>query len=68
LLARLELDARQLRHAVDELRDLVAELGTDLVERDVGVLDDVVEQRCRERRLVQLEPGEDLRPRPTGGR
>ena len=49
LLAALELDARQLRHALDEVRDLVAELGADVVERDVGVLDGVVEKRRRER-------------------
>ena len=43
LFAALELHARQLRDALDELRDLVAELGTDAFQLDLGVLDDVVE-------------------------
>ena len=68
VLAALELDAGQLGHALDELCDLVPELGLHLVELDARVLDDVVEQRRGERRLVELEPGEDLRRRPTGGR
>ena len=33
VLAALELDARQLRDALDELRDLVAELGAQLLDR-----------------------------------
>ena len=64
VLAALELDARQLRDALDELRDLVAELGPDLVDLVVRVLDDVVEERRRERRLVELQAGEDLRGAP----
>ena len=64
VLAALELDARQLGDALDELGDLVAELGLHLVEIDARVLDDVVEQRGGERRLVELEPGEDPRHAP----
>ena len=67
LLAALEADARQLRDAVDELRDLVAELGLDVVERDVGVLDDVVEQRRGDRLVVQLELRTDARDRIRDG-
>ena len=61
VLAALEVDAGQLRDAVDELRDLVAELGAQLLELDVGVLDDVVQQRGRDRLLVEAELGADLR-------
>ena len=64
VLAALELDARQLRDALDELRDLVAELGADVLDLDAGVLDRVVEERGGERRLVHLQPGEDLRGAP----
>ena len=61
VLAALELDARQLGDAVDELRDLVAELGAELLEVGLGVLDDVVQERCCDRLLVQAELGADLR-------
>ena len=61
LLARLELDARQLRDAVDELGDLVAELVLDLVERRLGVLDDVVQERGGDRLLVEPQAREDER-------
>ena len=60
VLPALELDAGQLRDALDERRDLVAELGAQLLDLDPGVLDDVVQQRCRERRLVELEARDDL--------
>jgi len=63
-LATLELDARQLRDAFHQLGDLVAELGADVVDLDVGVLDRVVEERGREDRLVELEAGQDLRRSP----
>src|SRR5207237_6643016 len=59
-LAALELDARQLRDAFDELRDLVAELGADVVDPDPRVLDRVVEERGGERRLVHPQAGQDL--------
>ena len=46
VLAALELDPGQLGDAVDELRDLVAELGADSWSGvDAGVLDDVVQER-----------------------
>ena len=61
LLARLELDAGQLRHAVDELRDLFAELFLHVVERRLGVLDDVVEKRSGDRLLVELQARKDQR-------
>ena len=64
LLAALELDARQLGDALDELRDLLAELGADVVDLDAGVLDRVVEERGGERRLVHPQAGEDLRGAP----
>ena len=61
LLAGLELDARQLRDAVDERGDLVAELLADGVELDAGVLDDVVEERGGDRLLVEAQAGADRR-------
>ena len=64
LLARLEARPRQLGDALDELGDLVAELGAHIVRLDVGVLDDVVQQRRGERRVVEVELGADLRDRP----
>ena len=59
LLAGLELDARQLRDAVDELGDLVAELLAQRLELDAGVLDDVVEERGGDGLLVEAQAGED---------
>ena len=43
------LDLVELGDAVDEHRDLVAELGAQLVERVVGVFDGVVQQRRGDR-------------------
>ena len=60
LLAALELHARQLRHALDELRDLVAELRAHLLEVHVGVLDHVVEEGGRDRLVVETELRADL--------
>ena len=60
LLAALELDPRQLGDALDELPDLVAELRAHLLDVRVGVLDDVVEQRGRDRLLVEAELRADL--------
>ncbi len=61
LLAALELDARQLRDAVDELRHLVAELVAHALEARVGVLDDVVEERGGDGLLVEPQAGADGR-------
>ena len=52
LLAALEVDPRQLRDAFDEARHLVAELTPHLLDRRVGVLDDVVEEAGGDRRVV----------------
>ena len=60
VLAALELDPRQLGDALDEVRDLVAELGPHLVHPDLGVLDDVVEQRGGDRLVVEPQLGADL--------
>ena len=68
VLAALELDAGQLRDALDEGRDLVAELGAHSSIVGAGVLDDVVEQRSGERRLVELQARRGSSRRPTGGR
>jgi hypothetical protein len=64
LLACLELDPRQLRDALDQLGDLVAELGADVLELDPGVLHDVVEKRRGDRLLVEAELRTELRNRP----
>ena len=61
LLAALEADPRQLRDALDELRDLGAELGAELLEVGVRVLDDVVQERGRDRLLVEMELRADAR-------
>ncbi len=64
VLPALELDAGQLGDALDERRDLVAELGAQLLDVDSGVLDDVVQQSGSERRLVELEARDDPRHTP----
>src|SRR5215212_4965207 len=59
LLAALELNPRQLRNALDELRDLVAELRSYVLDVGAGVLDHVVQERGGDRLLVQVELGAD---------
>ncbi len=59
LLAARELDPGQLGDALYELRDLRAELRPHLVELGVRVLDDVVQERRRDRLLVEVELGAD---------
>ena len=61
LVARLEGDAGQLGHAVDEPRDLLAERRADLLERGARVLDGVVQQRGAQRLGVEPHAGADLR-------
>ena len=61
LVARGERDLGQLRDAVDEARDLLAEALLDLVERRRRVLDRVVQQRGAERLGVEQHPGADPR-------
>ncbi len=52
-------DLVELGDAVDQAGDLVAELGPQLVEGVVGVLDGVVQQRGRQRRHGHAELGQD---------
>ena len=61
LVARLEGDPGELGDAVDEPRDLLAEVLADLLQARGGVLDGVVEQRRAERVRVEAQPGADLR-------
>ncbi len=56
---RLELDLAELGHAVDQVGDLIAEALADLGERDLGVLDDIVQERGLERGGVHVQLGED---------
>ena len=58
-LARVELDALELGDAVDDRRDLAAEVGLDVGERDLGVLDGVVEQGGGDGDLVEADVGDD---------
>ena len=60
-LLRNEIEALELGEAFDELADLRAEELVDLLARGVGVLDRVVQQRDRDRGLVQMQLGEDRR-------
>ena len=57
----------ELGDAVDEHRDLVAEVGPHHVERVVGVLDRVVQHRGGERLRADAEVGEDLGDRDRVG-
>jgi hypothetical protein len=61
LVAARERDAGELRDAVDERRDLVAEALADLLERGARVLDRVVQQRGAQRLGVEAQAGADLR-------
>jgi hypothetical protein len=60
LLPALEMDSRQLRHALDELGDLVAELLADVRDRGARVLDDVVQERGGDRLVVEAQLRADL--------
>ena len=61
LLARVEVDARELGHPVDEQRYVVAELRGDLVERRLGVLDRVVQERGDDHGRLGAQLGADAR-------
>ena len=58
-LARVELDAVELGDAVDDRRDLAAEVAVDVGDGDLGVLDGVVEQGGDDRHLVEADLGHD---------
>ena len=55
----LQLDARQLGHAVDKPRNIAAEYPLDVIERRDRILDRVVQQPGDDRRGVELHAGED---------
>jgi hypothetical protein len=57
------LDLVELGQAVDEHRDLVAEVGAQLLQRVGGVLDGVVQEGGTQRRRRHAELGEDRRDR-----
>ena len=61
LLLAVEVDLRQLGDPVNEGRDLGSELALDVLDRGVGVLDRVVQQRRHDGRAVQAEPRADQR-------
>ena len=61
------LDLVELRDAVDQHRDFVAELRRQLVEAVVGVLDGVVQQGRGDRLRAEPQVGEDLRDRERVG-
>jgi hypothetical protein len=54
-----EVHLVELGDAVDEVRDVDAELAVDVVEAVRGVLDDVVQQRGHERGGVHAQLGQD---------
>jgi hypothetical protein len=61
LVARGEGDPGQLCHAVDDLRDLLAEARAHLLDRSGGVLDRVVQQRRAQRLGIQAHARADPR-------
>ena len=56
-----EFELGELGDAVDEARDLAAEMPRDLLDGGAGVLNRVVQQRRRDARGVELQIGEDAR-------
>ena len=64
VLAARELDAGELRDALDKPCDLVTELGLHVGDVRLRVLDHVVQQGSRERLLVEVKRREDLRSAP----
>ena len=61
LLARLVLDLAELRHAIDEHRDFLAEHLLDLLVRIDGVLHDIMEERRADGHIVDVQLRQDLR-------
>ena len=61
------LDTVKLRHAVNELSDLVAEILAKRINRVAGVLDRIVQERGREGRCTHAEVSEDRRDREGVG-
>ena len=59
-LVGLELDAVEFRHAVDQLRDRLAELAADFGLGDRRVFDHVVQQRRGERLRIEMPLREDV--------
>ena len=60
LLAALKVDSRQLGDAFDEPGNLFPELGPDVLDGRVRVLDDVVQERRGERGIVTVKTRQDL--------
>ena len=58
-LARDEVELLELGEALDQVADVLAEQLVDLGAGRLGVLDGVVQQRGDDRRIVELEVGED---------
>ena len=63
LLGRRELQFVELRDAVDQLGHGAAEALGELVLRDSGILQHVVQQRCLDRGTIEVPVGEDLSDR-----
>ena len=59
LFRRGEIDLADLGDALDDVRDLLAELGLDLVDGDRGVFDGIVQQAGDDGRGVQLHLRQD---------
>ena len=56
-------NAREFRHAFDQLATSSPNCAGDLFAGDRRILDDVVQQRCRDRLRVHLQLGENARDR-----
>ncbi len=60
LFTRIEPDALELGHAVDDRCNVGTEPLVDVGECDLGVFDSVMQQRSRDRHLVEPDLGDDL--------
>ena len=61
LLQRMHRQRPDLRQPIDDRRDLPAEFLFDLLDRDRGVLDHIVDQAARDGDRIELQVGENLR-------